>query len=117
MKLRISTTLKTGLIGVVLAACNVGSGTQPQIAATADMGDGDQTVVTQVVAQPAPPPPPPLVYSWDTEFSGFLSPPIEVRRMARDDCLSAGYEIATVETLALEANIATVTFICRGDFE
>ena len=37
--------------------------------------------------------------------------------MARDDCLSAGYEIATVETLALEANIATVTFICRGDFE
>ena len=36
---------------------------------------------------------------------------------ARDDCLAAGYEIATVETLALEANIATVTFICRGDFE
>jgi hypothetical protein len=111
---KISAAIHIGLIGMIMAACNAGSGTQPQIATTPDTGDADQTVVPQVVEQPAPPP---LVYSWDTEFSGFLSPPIEVRRMARDDCLAAGYEIATVETLALEANIATVTFICRGDFE
>jgi len=102
---------------MLLTACNAGFGTQPQIATTPDTGDVDQTVLPQMVAPPSPPPPPPLVYSWDTEFSGFLSPPIEIRRMARDDCLAAGYEIATGETMALEANIATVTFICRGDFE
>ena len=58
-----------------------------------------------------------LVYEWDTEFSAFLSPPIEVRRMAREDCVKAGYEVAVVETLALEGNVARATYICRGDFE
>jgi len=58
-----------------------------------------------------------LVYEWDTEFSAFLSPPIEVRRMARDDCVDAGYEVAVVETLALEGSVARATYICRGDFE
>jgi hypothetical protein len=117
VKFRISATIQIGLISVILAACNPGAGTQPQIASTPDTSNVDQTVLPQVIAPPPPPPPPPLVYSWNTEFSGFLSPPIEVRRMARDDCLAAGYEIATVETMALQANIATVTFICRGDFE
>ena len=58
-----------------------------------------------------------LVYEWDTEFSAFLSPPVEVRRMARDDCIKAGYEVAVVETRALEGNVARATYICRGDFE
>ena len=58
-----------------------------------------------------------LVYEWDTEFSAFLSPPVEVRRMARDDCIKAGYEVAVVETMALEGNVARATYICRGDFE
>ena len=58
-----------------------------------------------------------LVYEWDTEFSSFLSPPIEVRRLAKEDCQAAGYEVAVVGTLMLEANIATVHYTCRGDFE
>ena len=58
-----------------------------------------------------------LVYKWDTEFSAFLSPPIEVRRQAKADCVSEGYEVAVVETLALDGNVATAHFICRGDFE
>ena len=58
-----------------------------------------------------------LVYEWDTGFSSFLSPPIEIRRQARADCKSEGYEVAVVETLMLDGNIATAHFICRGDFE
>ena len=58
-----------------------------------------------------------LVYEWDTGFSSFLSPPIEVRRQARADCQSEGYEVAVVETMMLDGNIATAHFICRGDFE
>ena len=60
---------------------------------------------------------PPFVYEWDTEFSAFLSPPIGVRRQAKADCVSEGYEVAVVETLALDGNVATAHFICRGDFE
>jgi hypothetical protein len=45
------------------------------------------------------------------------SPPIEVRRQAKADCVSEGYEVAVVETLVLDGNVATAHFICRGDFE
>ncbi len=58
-----------------------------------------------------------LIYEWDTQYSAFLSPPIEVRRQAKNDCVADGYEIAVVETLMLEGNVATAVFICRGDFE
>ena len=58
-----------------------------------------------------------VVYEWDTQYSAFLSPPIEVRRLAKNDCVAAGYEIAVVETLRLEGNVATAVFLCRGDFE
>ena len=58
-----------------------------------------------------------LIYEWDTQYSAFLSPPIEVRRQAKNDCVAEGYEIAVVETLKLDGNVATAVFICRGDFE
>ena len=58
-----------------------------------------------------------LTYEWDTGFSGFLSPPIEVRRAAKADCMSEGYQVAVVEVMALRGAIATATFICRGDAE
>ena len=58
-----------------------------------------------------------LTYEWDTGFSGFLSPPIEVRRAAKADCMSEGYQVAVVEVMALRGAVATATFICRGDTE
>ena len=61
--------------------------------------------------------PPFLTYEWDTGFSGFLSPPIEVRRAAKADCMSEGYQVAVVEVMALRGAVATATFICRGDTE
>lgn len=58
-----------------------------------------------------------LTYQWDTGFSSFLSAPIEVRRQAKDDCVADGFEIAVVKTIALDGQIATATYICRGDAE
>ena len=58
-----------------------------------------------------------LTYEWDTGFSGFLSPPVEVRRAAKADCVSEGYQVAVVEVMALRGAVATATFICRGDTE
>ncbi len=78
----------------------------------ADAPEAEATVVPEVVVEA-----PLLVYEWDTEFSSFLSPPIEVRRQAKADCVSEGYEVAVVETLVLDGNVATAHFICRGDFE
>ena len=74
--------------------------------------EAEAAVASEVVVER-----PILVYDWDTEFSAFLSPPIEVRRQAKADCVSEGYEVAVVETLLLDGNVATAHFICRGDFE
>ena len=74
--------------------------------------EAEEAVASEVVVEV-----PLLVYEWDTEFSAFLSPPIEVRRQAKADCVSEGYEVAVVETLVLDGNVATAHFICRGDFE
>jgi len=74
--------------------------------------EAPEAPVEDVIAEPTL-----LVYEWDTGFSSFLSPPIEVRQQARDDCKSEGYEVAVVETMMLDGNIATAHFICRGDFE
>ena len=74
--------------------------------------EAEEAVASEVVVEA-----PLLVYEWDTEFSTFLSPPIEVRRQAKADCVSEGYEVAVVETLVLDGNVATAHFICRGDFE
>ena len=74
--------------------------------------EAEEAVASEVVVEE-----PLLVYEWDTEFSAFLSPPIEVRRQAKADCVSEGFEVAVVETLMLDGNVATAHFICRGDFE
>ena len=74
--------------------------------------EAEEAVASEVVVEA-----PLLVYEWDTDFSAFLSPPIEVRRQAKADCVTEGYEVAVVGTLALDGNVATGHFICRGDFE
>lgn len=98
---------------VAVAACNQAHVTGPETAnpetETTPAASASDTVGAPVEQT--------LVYEWDTEFSAFLSPPIEIRRMARDDCVKAGYEVAVVGTLALEGNVARATYICRGDFE
>ena len=115
---RITAAIQIGLVGMLAVACAPNTAMEPQTTAIAVDDEADQTVAAPVAEETAEQPEPPaLVYSWDTGFSAFLSPPIEVRRLARDDCKANGYEIATVGTLALDGSTATATFICRGDFE
>ena len=71
--------------------------------------------VPVVVEQPEPAPI--LTFQWDTGFSAFLTPPIEVRRQAKADCVAEGYEVAVVETMLLDGSTATARYICRGDSE
>ena len=118
MTLRITAVITIGLSGLILTACVPDTGMKPETDSAVIDVDPDQGVAVQPVeATVEQISPPPLVYSWDTGFSTFLSPPIKVRRLARDDCMAAGYEVATVGTMALDGSTATATFICRGDFE
>jgi len=108
------------LAGLILSGCMAMRGSPPVApqdemsgqAETEQAETGAGTVTSQTIVAP-----PSLTYSWDTEFSAFLTPPIEVRRLAKNDCVSEGYEIAVVKTMKLEGNMATALFICRGDFE
>ena len=108
-----------GLAGLALAGCSSMPNPLASSAPAPTESDLGAQAVTEVeaavsgtvVETPA------LVYEWDTQYSAFLSPPIDVRRQAKNDCVSEGYEIAVVETMMLEGNVATAVFICRGDFE
>ena len=82
----------------------------PDVTASAET-DSVEAKDTEVVAAPF------LTYEWTTGFSGFLSPPMEVRRAAKADCVSEGYQVAVIEVLALHGDVATATYICRGDTE
>ena len=76
------TCIAVGLLAVT--ACN------PARVATPETASAEAEVVPAVstVSETAEAPEEQfLVYEWDTEFSAFLSPPIEVRRMAREDCV------------------------------
>ena len=82
----------------------------PDVTASAET-DSVEAEDIEVVAAPF------LTYEWTTGFSGFLSPPMEVRRAAKADCVSEGYQVAVIEVLALHGDVATATYICRGDTE
>lgn len=107
------------LAGLALAGCssipNPFAAAEPvpvEPEAAAQTENNVEVPVNEPVAQTTA-----LIYEWDTQYSAFLSPPIEVRRQAKNDCVADGYEIAVVETLKLDGNVATAVFICRGDFE
>ncbi len=110
--------IQIGLLGMLMVACAPGTGMKPQTASTPVDDQANPVVAAPAAGETAEQPATTqLVYSWDTGFSAFLTPPIEIRRLARDDCKANGYEIATVETMALDGSTATAIFICRGDFE
>ena len=107
-------------VGLLLGGCTSIKqylGWAETVAVDAERVDSAAPEVEEAVASEVVVEAPLLVYEWDTEFSAFLSPPIEVRRQAKADCVTEGYEVAVVGTLALDGNVATGHFICRGDFE
>lgn len=56
----------------------------------------------------------PLEYSWDTNYSAMLSPPIEIRDKALIACNQRGFDRAYMQSLSLNEDRATAYFSCRG---
>lgn len=63
---------------------------------------------------PAAPVMTPLQYSWDTNYSAMLTPPIEIRDKALIACNQRGFDRAYMQSLALDEDKATAYFSCRG---
>ena len=56
----------------------------------------------------------PLQYSWDTNYSAMLTPPIEIRDKALIACNQRGFDRAYMQSLSLDEDKATAYFSCRG---
>ena len=56
----------------------------------------------------------PLQYSWDTNYSAMLTPPIEIRDKALIACHQRGFDRAYMQSLSLDEDKATAYFSCRG---
>ena len=63
---------------------------------------------------PAAPVMTPLEYSWDTNYSAMLTPPIEIRDKALIACKQRGFDRAFMQSLSLNEDKATAYFSCRG---
>jgi type IV pilus biogenesis protein CpaD/CtpE len=63
---------------------------------------------------PAAPVMTPLQYSWDTNYSAMLTPPIEIRDKALTACNQRGFDRAYMQSLSLDKDRATAYFSCRG---
>lgn len=63
---------------------------------------------------PAAPVMTPLEYSWDTNYSAMLTPPIEIRDKALTACNQRGFDRAYMQSLSLDEDTATAYFSCRG---
>ena len=63
---------------------------------------------------PAAPVMTPLEYSWDTNYSAMLTPPIEIRDKALIACNQRGFDRAYMQSLSLDEDKATAYFSCRG---
>ena len=66
------------------------------------------------VHTPATPVMTPLQYSWDTNYSAMLTPPIEIRDKALTACNQRGFDRAYMQSLSLDKDRATAYFSCRG---
>ena len=56
----------------------------------------------------------PLEYSWDTNYSAMLTPPIEIRDKALTACNQRGFDRAYMQSLSLHEDRAMAYFSCRG---
>ena len=56
----------------------------------------------------------PLEYNWNTNYSATLMPPLSLRENAFAACKERGFDRAYMDTIALENDIATAYFSCRG---
>ena len=56
----------------------------------------------------------PLQYSWNTNYSAMLSPPMDIREQALAACVERGFDRAFMQSIAITEDQATAYFSCRG---
>ena len=56
----------------------------------------------------------PLQYSWNTNYSPMLSPPMDIREQALAACVERGFDRAFMQSIAINEDQATAYFSCRG---
>ena len=56
----------------------------------------------------------PLQYSWNTNYSAMLSPPMEIREQALAACVARGFDRAYMQSISINEDQATAYFACRG---
>ena len=88
------------VVAVGLSACATQQSVRKAVETT------DQTPAATVMT--------PLQYSWDTNYSAMLTPPIEIRDKALIACNQRGFDRAYMQSLSLNEDKATAYFSCRG---
>ena len=56
----------------------------------------------------------PMKYSWNTNYSAMLSPPLDIREKALAACTQRGFDRAHMQSIAIDEDQATAYFSCRG---
>ena len=56
----------------------------------------------------------PMKYSWNTNYSAMLSPPLDIRKKALAACTQLGFDRAYMQSIAINEDQATAYFSCRG---
>ena len=56
----------------------------------------------------------PLQYSWNTNYSAMLSPPMDIREQALTACVERGFDRAFMQSIAINEDQVTAYFSCRG---
>ncbi len=56
----------------------------------------------------------PLQYSWNTNYSAMLSPPMDIREQALSACVERGFDRVFMQSIAINEDQATANFSCRG---
>ena len=93
-------------ISYIMAAVAVLSGC-PSQQATRNAGEA-------VAPQATAPSMAPMQYSWNTNYSAMLSPPLDIREKALAACKQRGFDRAYMQSIAIDEDQATAYFSCRG---
>lgn len=56
----------------------------------------------------------PLQYSWNTNYSAMLSPPLDIRKQALAACVERGFDRAHMQSISINEDQAIADFSCRG---
>ena len=59
----------------------------------------------------------PLQYSWNTNYSAMLSPPMAIREQALAACIERGFDRAFMKSIAINKDQATADYTCRGSVQ